>query len=30
MLSYLNDTGTLFVPNLNKSFNKQGEEVWTY
>ena len=27
MLSYLKDTGTLFVPNLNKSFNKQGEEV---
>ena len=21
------NTGTLFVPNLNKSFNKQGEEV---
>jgi hypothetical protein len=28
MLSYLKDTGTLYVPNLNKSFNKQGEEVW--
>ena len=27
MLSCLNDTGTLIVPNLNKSFNKQGEEV---
>ena len=27
MLNYLNDTGTLYVPNLNKSFNKQGEEI---
>ena len=27
MLSYLKDTGTLYVPNLNKSFNKQGEEM---
>ena len=27
MLSCLNDTGTLIVPNLNKSFNKQGEEM---
>tara|TARA_R100000951_G_scaffold113971_1_gene117176 strand:+ start:157 stop:318 length:162 start_codon:yes stop_codon:yes gene_type:complete len=26
MLSMLNDTGILYVPNLNKSFNKQGEE----
>ena len=27
MLNYLKDTGILYVPNLNKSFNKQGEEV---
>ena len=27
MFNYLNDTGTLYVPNLNKSFNKQGEEI---
>ena len=27
MLSYLNDTGTLYVPNLDKCFNKQGEEI---
>ena len=27
MLNYLKDKGILYVPNLNKSFNKQGEEI---
>jgi hypothetical protein len=27
MLSMLKDGGILYVPNLAKSFNKQGEEV---
>jgi hypothetical protein len=26
MLSMLKDTGILYVPNLDKSFNKEGEE----
>ena len=29
MLSMLKDDGVLFVPVLNKQFNKLGEEVWT-
>ena len=27
MLKYLKDKGILYVPNIKKSFNKQGEEV---
>ena len=27
MIKFLNYTGILFVPNLQKSFNKEGEEV---
>ena len=27
MLSRLTDDGILFIPDLNKSFNKKGEEV---
>ena len=27
MLKYLKDNGILYVPNIKKSFNKQGEEV---
>ena len=27
MLNFLNNTGILFVPNLQKSFNKKGVEV---
>jgi len=27
MLKYLKDSGILYVPNLEKSFNKQGEEI---
>mgnify|MGYP001174432841 CR=1 FL=1 len=27
MLKYLKDSGILYVPNLEKSFNKKGEEV---
>mgnify|MGYP003132613497 CR=1 FL=1 len=27
MLSLLKDDGVLYVPNLDKKFNKQGEEV---
>ena len=29
MLSMLKDDGVLFVPVLNKQFNKLGEELWT-
>ena len=29
MLSMLKDDGVLFIPDLNKSFNKLGEELWT-
>ena len=28
MLRVLKESGILHVPNLNKSFNKKGEEVW--
>ena len=27
MLKFLKDKGVLFVPNLQKSFNKKGEEI---
>ena len=27
MLKYLKGNGILYVPNIKKSFNKQGEEV---
>ena len=27
MLSSLKDDGKLYVPNINKTFNKQGEEI---
>ena len=27
MLSHLTEDGVLYVPNLNKSFNKLGQEV---
>ena len=27
MLHFLNNTGILFVPNLQKSFNRKGEEI---
>ena len=27
MLSCLNDKGTLYVPDIDKTFNKQGEEI---
>ena len=27
MLKYLKDKGILYVPNIKKSFNKQGEEI---
>ena len=27
MTSFLKDNGVLYVPDLDKSFNKQGEEV---
>ena len=27
MLKYLKDKGILYVPNIQKSFNKKGEEV---
>ena len=27
MLSFLKDDGVLYVPDLDKSFNKQGEEI---
>ena len=27
MLSMLKDDGVLFIPDLNKSFNKQGKEI---
>ena len=27
MLSMLKDDGVLFIPDLNKSFNKRGEEL---
>ena len=27
MTQYLKDDGVLYVPDLNKSFNKQGEEI---
>jgi len=27
MLKYLKDNGILYVPNIKKSFNKQGKEV---
>ena len=27
MLSCLNDNGTLYVPDIDKTFNKQGEEI---
>jgi len=29
VLAALNDTGTIFVPNIGKVFNKQGEEIDT-
>jgi len=30
MLRYLKDNGILYVPNIQKSFNKKGKEVaWT-
>ena len=29
MLSYLKDDGILYVPVLDKSFNKQGHEIFT-
>ena len=28
MRQLLNDDGVLYVPDLNKHFNKSGEEVW--
>lgn len=28
MLSLLTNTGILVVPNLQKYFNKKGEEIW--
>ena len=27
MIQYLKEDGVLYVPDLNKSFNKQGEEI---
>jgi len=27
MLKFLKDKGVLFVPNLQKTFNKKGEEI---
>ena len=27
MISYLKDDGVLYVPDLDKSFNKDGEEI---
>ena len=27
MIKFLNNTGILFVPNLQKSFNRKGEEI---
>ena len=27
MISYLKEDGVLYVPDLDKSFNKQGEEI---
>ena len=27
MIYYLKDAGVLYVPDLDKSFNKQGEEI---
>ena len=29
MLNRLKPTGTLYVPLIDKSFNKSGEELWT-
>jgi len=28
MIAMLKEDGVLYVPYLNKSFNKQGEELW--
>jgi len=30
MLKFLKDKGVLFVPNLQKTFNKKGEEISSY